>query len=110
MAGNGILEFTSFFSILCFWMGLIVSVAIWVGAKTHLANARNPQLQVTLAYGLAITVAGFYSLICFCPILEWVGSRSIGLALAWFILANPIWMFVASLYFNRNYRIAINNS
>jgi len=106
---NELTSFVTAFSALCFWAGFTVRIIMWVGVKTHIMNPQSPRLQIWSAHWLAVAVAGFYSLLIFSPILGWVGNWSAGLGFVWLILANPIWLFLASLYLNRGYRIAMNN-
>lgn len=104
------MEFIIAFSAGCVLVGLAVVVLMWAGVKkAHIIHPRNPRLQIVRAHGLAIAIAGIYSLCIFCPAMDWLGSWSPGLAFGWFLLASPIWVFVATLYGQPSYRVATNN-
>lgn len=102
-------DFTVVFSAGCLLVGVVIIVLAWAVARLHVVHPRNPQLAIVRAHGIALIPTALYSLLVFCPIMDWLGSWSPSLAFVWFVLGTPIWVFCGALYYQSEYGVAINN-
>jgi len=103
-----IANFTIIISTGILLVGLMIVLLGWAGVQVYAVHPHNPWLAITRAHGWALVAASLYSLILFSRVLGWL-EFSPGWAFGWFLIANPIWVFAATLYSQKGYRVGLNN-